>query len=37
MISGIALTEDSPLYCVLDGGGYWIGPDGTLVQCGEPG
>ena len=35
MISGIALTEDSPLYCALDGGGHWIGPDGT--PCGESG
>ena len=37
MISDIALTADNPLHCVLAGGQWTVGPDKTLVQCGESG
>ena len=41
VISGIALTADNPLYCVLTSGtagGQWMGPGNTPVQCnGGPG
>lgn len=36
VISDIALTKDNPLRCELgEGGGQWIGPDNTIVQCDE--
>ena len=39
VISGIALTADNPLHCVLAditgaGGGQWIGPHNKPLQCG---
>ena len=38
VISHFALTADNPLHCVLTGGtggggGQWIGPGNTPVQC----